>query len=146
FFSSRRPHTRSKRDWSSDVCSSDLARSSTNLIYMLKIYLKCWQQISVYNKRSGRKEFWLFLLFNIFIFFACTVFDLVLNTDLFFKLYGIYALLMFFPGVSLIFRRLNDIEKIHWLAILMVIPLANIYLFWFLLLYDSILDFYLFVI
>src|SRR5690349_22015799 len=25
FFSSRRPHTRSLRDWSSDVCSSDLA-------------------------------------------------------------------------------------------------------------------------
>ena len=24
FFSSRRRHTRSKRDWSSDVCSSDL--------------------------------------------------------------------------------------------------------------------------
>src|SRR5699024_11340823 len=28
FFSSRRRHTRSKRDWSSDVCSSDL---TTNL-------------------------------------------------------------------------------------------------------------------
>src|SRR5699024_5013128 len=28
FFSSRRRHTRSKRDWSSDVCSSDLSRSS----------------------------------------------------------------------------------------------------------------------
>src|SRR5207249_7334632 len=27
FFSSRRRHTRSKRDWSSDVCSSDLQRS-----------------------------------------------------------------------------------------------------------------------
>src|SRR5699024_12094553 len=27
FFSSRRRHTRSKRDWSSDVCSSDLLRS-----------------------------------------------------------------------------------------------------------------------
>src|SRR5207249_9041466 len=26
FFSSRRRHTRSKRDWSSDVCSSDLWR------------------------------------------------------------------------------------------------------------------------
>src|SRR5207249_5993461 len=26
FLSSRRRHTRSKRDWSSDVCSSDLAR------------------------------------------------------------------------------------------------------------------------
>src|SRR5207249_5885253 len=28
FFSSRRRHTRSKRDWSSDVCSSDLDRGS----------------------------------------------------------------------------------------------------------------------
>src|SRR5699024_12120357 len=27
FFASRRRHTRSKRDWSSDVCSSDLAFS-----------------------------------------------------------------------------------------------------------------------
>src|SRR5699024_11412756 len=29
FFSSRRRHTRSKRDWSSDVCSSDLAIASS---------------------------------------------------------------------------------------------------------------------
>src|SRR5699024_11400845 len=28
FFSSRRRHTRSKRDWSSDVCSSDLSDSN----------------------------------------------------------------------------------------------------------------------
>src|SRR5699024_11567126 len=30
FFSSRRRHTRSKRDWSSDVCSSDLGEQLTN--------------------------------------------------------------------------------------------------------------------
>src|SRR2546421_11105191 len=29
FFSSRRRHTRSDRDWSSDVCSSDLERSAS---------------------------------------------------------------------------------------------------------------------
>src|SRR5699024_11755681 len=28
FFSSRRRHTRSKRDWSSDVCSSDLSSAA----------------------------------------------------------------------------------------------------------------------
>src|SRR5699024_12113627 len=34
FFSSRRRHTRSKRDWSSDVCSSDLddARQCTRMV------------------------------------------------------------------------------------------------------------------
>src|SRR2546428_6139738 len=30
FFSSRRRHTRSDRDWSSDVCSSDLGRRGTS--------------------------------------------------------------------------------------------------------------------
>src|SRR5207249_5385631 len=32
FFSSRRRHTRSKRDWSSDVCSSDLALPNASFI------------------------------------------------------------------------------------------------------------------
>src|SRR5207247_6420223 len=31
FFSSRRRHTRSTRDWSSDVCSSDLATATATL-------------------------------------------------------------------------------------------------------------------
>src|SRR5699024_12045004 len=31
FFSSRRRHTRSKRDWSSDVCSSDLRYGATGM-------------------------------------------------------------------------------------------------------------------
>src|SRR5438067_11986003 len=30
FFSSRRRHTRSKRDWSSDVCSSDLSPTTSS--------------------------------------------------------------------------------------------------------------------
>src|SRR3989440_1521961 len=32
FFSSRRRHTRSDRDWSSDVCSSDLGPETTKVI------------------------------------------------------------------------------------------------------------------
>src|SRR5699024_11663881 len=35
FFSSRRRHTRSKRDWSSDVCSSDLGWSAGWMGYPL---------------------------------------------------------------------------------------------------------------
>src|SRR5437868_10486559 len=33
FFSSRRRHTRSKRDWSSDVCSSDLLDTSSFITF-----------------------------------------------------------------------------------------------------------------
>src|SRR5699024_11614444 len=35
FFSSRRRHTRSKRDWSSDVCSSDLRGEALRVIPLL---------------------------------------------------------------------------------------------------------------
>src|SRR5699024_11733452 len=39
FFSSRRRHTRSKRDWSSDVCSSDLLGVGTLFIVLLAMTL-----------------------------------------------------------------------------------------------------------
>src|SRR5699024_11784922 len=35
-FSSRRPHTISKRDWSSDVCSSDLAVPFPSLLPLIR--------------------------------------------------------------------------------------------------------------
>src|SRR5699024_12237803 len=48
FFSSRRRHTRSKRDWSSDVCSSDLAVSGAkNLLGISspsRVFMKIGQQ------------------------------------------------------------------------------------------------------
>src|SRR5207302_6075262 len=36
FFSSRRRHTRFSRDWSSDVCSSDLG------LLMVRLFALCW--------------------------------------------------------------------------------------------------------
>src|SRR3712207_9143916 len=36
FFSSRRRHTRYWRDWSSDVCSSDLGVGHTSMVYMIE--------------------------------------------------------------------------------------------------------------
>src|SRR5699024_11468181 len=39
FFSSRRRHTRSKRDWSSDVCSSDLAEQEIGILAYSALFL-----------------------------------------------------------------------------------------------------------
>src|SRR5699024_11926068 len=54
FFSSRRRHTRSKRDWSSDVCSSDLScrrnptlrihhRATRNCLNLDVDFLRFWK-------------------------------------------------------------------------------------------------------
>src|SRR5699024_11978295 len=59
FFSSRRRHTRSKRDWSSDVCSSDLKRGEKSRIsagfpqFQLSIFTTFQKRC---GKRSGRFE------------------------------------------------------------------------------------------
>src|SRR5699024_12185699 len=42
FFSSRRRHTRSKRDWSSDVCSSDLGHPVCSHWPVHLVYKRFW--------------------------------------------------------------------------------------------------------
>src|SRR6266496_3890746 len=46
FFSSRRRHTRSLRDWSSDVCSSDLSPSCR--------LRRCWSTCTTWSTTCGR--------------------------------------------------------------------------------------------
>src|SRR5699024_11504103 len=50
FFSSRRRHTRSKRDWSSDVCSSDLVLSRGEETDMSFTESEVWQSIPAVQK------------------------------------------------------------------------------------------------
>src|SRR5699024_11868352 len=49
FFSSRRRHTRSKRDWSSDVCSSDLNQLSSGSERI------CFSKIDITNPYEVKK-------------------------------------------------------------------------------------------
>src|SRR5690606_39999597 len=43
FFSSRRRHTRFSRDWSSDVCSSDLVFSLDQALGVQDSYIETWK-------------------------------------------------------------------------------------------------------
>src|SRR5690349_22990080 len=62
FFSSRRRHTRSLRDWSSDVCSSDLMNAFATLttIAFVPQVMRAWRT------RSSRDiSLWAFVIFSI---------------------------------------------------------------------------------
>src|SRR5699024_11340683 len=60
FFSSRRRHTRSKRDWSSDVCSSDLLSNQTDhtsrMITRLPSKLDQWDFVDAINRLTYQVE------------------------------------------------------------------------------------------
>src|SRR2546422_6036395 len=51
FFSSRRRHTRCSRDWSSDVCSSDL-HVINHLLLRLRYFMQCPQLLLLRQHRS----------------------------------------------------------------------------------------------
>src|SRR5699024_11875705 len=50
FFSSRRRHTRSKRDWSSDVCSSDLKSKTKEHISTIQLLQDQIAQLQAENQ------------------------------------------------------------------------------------------------
>src|SRR5207249_9176685 len=65
FFSSRRRHTRSKRDWSSDVCSSDLfhsccrpSRNSTTRRKLRELLERYEALRRVVEFRDGLQQLW----------------------------------------------------------------------------------------
>src|SRR5260370_36882744 len=60
FFSSRRRHTRFKCDWSSDVCSSDLAEQQTKVrTFVCCSARPCWWQYLGKKSTAARELRWL---------------------------------------------------------------------------------------
>src|SRR5699024_11768026 len=55
-------HTRAKRDWSSDVCSSDLDKVERRLIYQLEPLLVMADRVGVPYKKSLVDSIWKTLL------------------------------------------------------------------------------------
>src|SRR6266436_5307224 len=52
FFSSRRRHTRCSRDWSSDVCSSDLVGEQHKFLPV-----RCWERSIIALRSSTNEKF-----------------------------------------------------------------------------------------
>src|SRR5699024_11926535 len=77
FFSSRRRHTRSKRDWSSDVCSSDLSVMNASGDDKPSVNLVC-----LYKEN---KRFELLHAFTRLVVFKTTLFNRLSNSPLRFR-------------------------------------------------------------
>ena len=56
FFSSRRRHTRSKRDWSSDVCSSDLELETCKKTTLKKFDISDKEFTEIVEKMANYKK------------------------------------------------------------------------------------------
>lgn len=103
----------------------------------MKWYLKCWKQYADFSGRARRKEYWMFVLFNIIVAIIAGIIDGVLgliNPEIGLGVFGgLYSLAVFIPSIAVAVRRLHDIGKSGLYYLLGLIPLvgAIVLLIWF---------------
>ena len=107
--------------------------------FFMKWYLKVMKQYADFGGRARRKEFWMFLLFNVIFLYLAMIIDSVLGITVgedfsygWFFLF--YCLSTFLPGLAVQVRRLHDVGKSGWNLFLALIPLVGIIIqiIWFL--------------
>ena len=108
---------------------------------IMKWYLKVLKQYADFNGRARRKEYWMFVLFNMIFGIAAIILDNVLGIAVegvgYGLLYGLYTLVVFIPGLAVVVRRLHDVEKSGWMFFIILIPLIGVIWLLVLMLTDS---------
>lgn len=94
----------------------------------MKWYLKVLKEnYADFNGRARRKEYWMFLLFNYVAMIVATIIDSIIGFPLFLL---VIALGTIVPSIALVVRRMHDLDKSGWFALVGLIPLiGGIWLF-----------------
>ena len=88
----------------------------------LNYYIECWKKYVEFSGRARRKEYWMFVLFNIIASIVAGVIDGLLGTRMIGSLYSLAVLL---PGLAVCARRLHDTDRSGWWMLIALIPLVG---------------------
>ncbi len=92
-------------------------------------YLKVLRQYADFSGRARRKEYWMFLLFNIIISFVLGAIDGFIGTysaQFGLGLFGgLYSLVILIPSLAVTVRRLHDTGRSGWTILLGLIPIVG---------------------
>jgi len=91
-------------------------------------YLEELKKYTVFSGRARRKEYWMFILFNLIFTIVAMILDNILGiagSQGYGPIYGLYCLAMFIPSLAVSFRRLHDVGKSGWFLLILLIPLIG---------------------
>lgn len=95
----------------------------------MKWYIHCIKNYVNFSGRARRKEYWMFLLFNILIVFALTLISEIVSemfgSDTSRSIIGIYILFIIIPHLAVVVRRLHDINKSGFYWFVRLIPIVG---------------------
>lgn len=82
-----------------------------------------WQNYSNFGDRSGREEFWYFILFQVLLEVA---FYIVVVLVPFLAILGLGFLALIIPTLAVAARRLHDTGRPAWNLVVLVVPLVGV--------------------
>lgn len=92
-------------------------------------YMSVLKKYAVFSGRAGRKEFWMFALFNLFFIVAAIILDNILGTTIgrgrYGLFYSLYTIAVFVPNLSVSIRRLHDTNRSGWWLLISAIPVIG---------------------
>lgn len=96
-------------------------------------YIKVINQFSDFSGRARRKEFWMFVLFNMTFALCAMLLDNFLGTTIqiagedagYGLIYIIYSLFVLIPNLALSVRRMHDVGKSGWFLLIAFIPIIG---------------------
>ena len=86
-------------------------------------YLAVLKKYAVFSGRARRKEYWMFLLFNLLIAVTLGVIEGVLGSPGVLGL--LYTLAVLIPGLAVTIRRLHDTDRTGWWLLIGLVPLIG---------------------
>ncbi|OGY86226.1 MAG: hypothetical protein A2233_01165 [Candidatus Kerfeldbacteria bacterium RIFOXYA2_FULL_38_24] len=89
----------------------------------MNYYIEVLKKYAVFSGRASRKEYWMFVLFNLIIIVALSIVESILNSNGI--LGGLYSLAVLLPGLGAAIRRLHDIDRTGWWLLISLIPVLG---------------------
>lgn len=89
----------------------------------MKFYFQAWRRSLDFSGRSSREEFWMFIWVHTLVTIGCIAIDIVMGMATWFD--AVYGLLSLIPMLSVIVRRLHDINKSGYWTFVFFIPVIG---------------------
>ena len=89
----------------------------------MNYWLGCFKKYAEFSGRARRKEYWMFILFNMLVAFGVNIVDAVLGME------GVlaagYSLAALIPAWAVFTRRMHDIGKSGWWWLIGLVPIVG---------------------
>lgn len=88
----------------------------------MNYYLDVLKKYAVFGGRAARKEYWMFVLFNVIVSLVFFFLDTVLELGF---LNPIYSLAVLLPALAVAVRRMHDIGRSGWWVLICLVPVVG---------------------